>query len=253
MTSSLGVPNVINVAALTHRGTVRPRNEDAVAIGNELLVGDMEAPREFLIAGLADVIMLADGMGGHAQGELASRAALTMLMSWPTGTDLVSWDEALQKANEGLYDLMAERPELRGSGTTIVGAAFSLSSLIVFNVGDSRAYRYDGSSLIKLSHDDVPPLKAEFGGKRVHHEITQSLGGRFVRTHIAPHLKAVPPLRTGECILLCSDGLTDMVSEDDLTHALASVETLVQRVRRLFDMAIRGGGRDNISVILAAA
>ena len=134
------LPNVISVAAMTHRGAVRPRNEDAVAVGNELLVGDMEAPRAFRITGSAHVIMLADGMGGHARGELASRTALTMLMSRPTCNNLISWGDALQEANESLYDLMAERPDVRGLGTTIVGVVFSPSSLIVFNVGDSRAY-----------------------------------------------------------------------------------------------------------------
>lgn len=252
MTVDMAMSNFIEVAALTHRGAVRPRNEDAVAVGGELLVGDMDAPSMTRMVG-PDVIMVADGMGGHTRGELASLTALTMLLGRrSTCNDLVSWGDALREANDGLYDLMAERPDVRGFGTTIVGVAFLPSSLIVFNVGDSRAYRYGGGKLTRLSHDDIP-LGTTGPGIRRTHQITQSLGGRLARTRIMPHLSAVPPLRAGECILLCSDGLTDMVPEEDLARVLGNDEGLAQRAHRLFDMAVHGGGRDNISVIVAAA
>ena len=238
MNVDVAISSVIEIAALTHRGAIRPRNEDAVAVGTKLLVGDMDAPRTVGMAGSADVIMVADGMGGHARGELASQTALTMLLSRrSTCSDLVSWGDALQEANDGLYDLMAERPDVRGLGTTIVGVVFSPSSLIVFNVGDSRAYRWGDGKLTRLSHDDVPTGAAGPGVRRIHHEITQFLGGRLVRTRITPHLSAVPPLRAGESVLLCSDGLTDMIPEEDLARVLGNGEGAAQRASRLFNMA----------------
>ncbi len=254
MTTDQGISSIIEVASITHRGTVRPRNEDAIAVGDQLLVGDMDAPITSWIEGSAGVIMVADGIGGHARGELASKSALTMLLSRRSPcNDLVSWGDALQEANDGLYDLMAERPDVRGMGTTIVGVAFLPSSLIVFNVGDSRAYRCGDGKLTRLTHDDVPLGTAAPNDRRTRHQITQSLGGRLARTRIIPHIRAAPPLHAGECILLCSDGLTDMVREEDLVHVLGNGEGTAQRASKLFDMAIQSGGHDNISVILASA
>lgn len=247
-------PSTLELAFITHRGMIRSRNEDAIAVGDQIFLGDMDAPATSRIEGSEGLVMVADGMGGHARGELASKSALKILLSrgFPCN-DLVSWSDALQGANDGLYDLMAERPDVRGLGTTIVGVAFLPSSLIVFNVGDSRAYRFGNGRITRLTQDDVPMGTITPNARRTGHQITQSLGGRLARTKILPHIQAAPPLQAGECILLCSDGLTDMVSDTDLARVLGNGAGVATRACMLFDMAIQSGGKDNISVIVVAA
>ncbi len=244
---------VIRAAALTHRGAVRERNEDAIALGGVLLTGDMSAP---VIAEIDDetrVFIVADGMGGHVRGDLASRTVLEALRERASAEDVPSWREALLFANDRLYDLMGERPELLGLGATVVGVAFSRDSLIYFNVGDSRAYRHSRGVLEQVSHDDVPHAPRRLRSGLGSRQITQSLGGRRARTRITPHITSALPLLPDETILLCSDGLTDMVSDATIRKVLDEAAEPALAARRLLDAALKAGGHDNISVVIATA
>lgn len=244
----------LEVAALTHRGAVRDHNEDTIAIDSQIIAGDGGEPSVCELAGgIPHLLMVADGMGGHACGELASRSALELLISKPFFFENeASCSDALLVANDRIYDLMRRRPEALGMGTTIVGAALKPESLIHFNVGDSRIYHHSFGNLLRLSHDDVPRA-APGRAHRTSHLITQALGGPASRSRIVPHVAKVSPLKREEMLILCSDGLTDMITEEVLLRVLDSTSEVAACARKLFKLSLAAGGHDNVSVIVARA
>jgi|UPI000785FEB1 PPM family protein phosphatase len=242
----------LDVAALTHLGKTRPSNEDAVAIGKELIAADIFGPKRFTLSGSHCVLMIADGMGGHSHGALASKTALeSLIRSSDTATDEMKWENALHAANDAIYECMAQTRAARGMGTTIVGSVLSGAGVVHFNVGDSRLYRHSSSGLVRLSHDDVPIGSNGPGPRRSSHLITQSLGGRIAKTRIRPHLGSTGPLTIGETLLLCSDGLTDMVGEDEVASVIDAAKGVEECACGLLGLALSNGGRDNISIVVA--
>ncbi|MDF0695623.1 protein phosphatase 2C domain-containing protein [Rhizobium sp. MC63] len=240
---------VIEISAATHRGLVRDRNEDAVSVNREMLAGRREAKIEFLREGPDHLLMIADGMGGHARGEIASSRALEFIHNHETPFDVLEWQRLIREANNELYDFMLKRPETIGMGTTLVGVAIRAEGVMCFNVGDSRAYLHRSGTLNLMSHDDVPDVKGEI--RKRSHQITQSLGGRSARTQVFPHVRTHPALRYGETILLCSDGLTDMISEERLEEHLSKQNDPSECVEYLLNEALDQGGVDNISIVIA--
>ena len=148
---------LLEIAALTNVGLVRNFNEDAIAVGADLVCENVFGPKRFKLPGNSCVLMIADGMGGHSQGALASKTALECLLKTSGSvTEIFQWENALHSANNAIYDCMERIPSARGMGTTIVGAAIGETGTIHFNVGDSRLYRHSFGALLRLSHDDVP-------------------------------------------------------------------------------------------------
>jgi hypothetical protein len=146
-----------SVAAITHSGRVRSQNEDAVAIDNHILTGDMYAPVVVAPPNDCCLLMIADGMGGHAHGAMASRAVLDYLVAAVDRlSNPASCAEVVEEANRHLFELMHEHPEALGMGTTLVGAVLTANQLVTFNVGDSRCYLFSAGQLVQLSYDDVP-------------------------------------------------------------------------------------------------
>jgi serine/threonine protein phosphatase PrpC len=242
----------LDVAALTHLGRIRTSNEDAVAVGKELVAADIFGPKRFTLSGSHCVLMIADGMGGHSQGALASQTALESLIRSSDGaTDEMKWENALHAANDAIYECMANAHAARGMGTTIVGSAVSSVAVVHFNVGDSQLYRHSSSGFVRLSRDDVPIGTSGPGPGRSSHLITQSLGGHLANTPIRPHLGSTGPLTTGETLLLCSDGLTDMVGDNDVASVIEAVKDVEECASELLDLALSNGGRDNISIVVA--
>lgn len=241
------------IAAFTHRGRVRPTNEDAISIGTRVLTGDMNTPVVMTAPGDGCLLMVADGMGGHAQGALASRAVLDYLVA---AADQISnpetCAEAIEGANQHLYMLMEQQEAALGMGTTLVGAFLTPTALLTFNVGDSRSYLFSASRLIQLSHDDVADEGIDHSGHRRSHTITQALGGSSFPVAIEPHINVDAPLKSEEVLLLCSDGLTDMVPDHGISLALSATTDPVRAVRDLVGKAFNAGARDNISVIVAS-
>lgn len=247
---------VLRIAGESDTGRVRDHNEDCIAVRPDL--------------GLA---VLADGMGGHRAGEVASglavRAVVDELERALSESPLVSGAEddgteavyltlnIVAQANTMVYQNAQASPEHNGMGTTLVLALFTSDSVTIAHVGDSRAYRLRNSCLERLTHDHsmieeavrkgmFTPEEAQRNfGKNI---ITRALGiGPDVDTDVQQFA-----ICTGDLYLLCSDGLTDVVSDTDLQLALQNSGTdLEQAVRRLIELANVRGGHDNISAVLA--
>ena len=234
---------VASVTAFTHRGRVRGRNEDTVVIGDWVSAPKMEAPRAVRHE-LSTPLLCAvcDGMGGHRVGAVASRHVARRLADERERiADARAAAETLAAIDAELYRLMAADANLLGMGTTVVGLVLT-PRLIWFNVGDSRLYRQRGARIEQISIDDTPP------GPRSG-VITQSLGGALPPQAIAPHVGA-EDLPVPARFVLCSDGLTDMLDDADIAECLKLADA--DAVMQLFDLAMRAGGADNISIVLAS-
>ena len=229
---------IAQISAFTHRGRVRADNEDTIVIGDWLSPPEMDAPRA-LRQPLPLVCAVADGMGGHRGGEVASRTAAQALTA--AGGELTSAEHTrarLLQIDAALNDMMRADAALRGMGTTIAGLVLA-DPLVWFNIGDSRLYRFSDGRLEQVSIDDTPP------GPRSG-LLTQSLGGGLPAPPV-PHVGEIalaPPAR----FLLCSDGLTDMLDDDDIAACLMLADT--DAVVELFEMAMRAGGMDNVSIVV---
>jgi PPM family protein phosphatase len=235
-------------AAFTHRGHVRQRNEDAIAIGSELLASELAGPVSWPLHEQWPSVLVADGLGGHTAGSIASRLALTVLVgACEPDLDREGWEGTIRAANAEIYEAMARDPQLVGMGTTLVGISAGHDEIMHFNVGDSRLYRFSQGRLQRLSHDDVPFAQP---GPRASHAITQSLGGQPSWQEVFPHLGVTPPLQRRERLLLCTDGLTDMVSENEIIETLCSEPEAAACTAALVNQALSAGGDDNVSVVI---
>lgn len=240
------------IAAFTHRGRVRSVNEDAIAVQMRILTGDMTEPLVMSSPDDSCVMMIADGMGGHAQGAMASRAVLDYLVAASDRlSDPASCAEVIEEANQHLFVLMHQHQEALGMGSTIVGAVLGANQLVTFNVGDSRCYLFSAGQLVQLSCDDVPEGENSPFGSRRSHALTQALGGSSLSLAIAPHITIDSPLGPGETLLVCSDGLTDMVAHDIISHTLRAANDPLRSARKLAAKAFSAGARDNLSLIIA--
>jgi serine/threonine protein phosphatase PrpC len=243
----------VTIHALTHRGALRPHNEDTVAVGDWLSANDLTGAKRFAFDATQPVVaVVADGMGGHAAGDVASRAAAAYLAE--RAGELRTAAEAarlLQDCNGVLYDMMARGEGAPGMGTTAVGLMVRASTAIAFNLGDSRCYRFDGARLEQLSTDDTPGSKLDDGrtAAMTTPMITQSLGGQASFTEVAPHAEA-ETAAPGTRYLLCSDGLSDLVGPEMIAARLREHDD-GKAVRALFQDAMDLGGKDNISIVLA--
>ncbi|WP_198164045.1 PP2C family protein-serine/threonine phosphatase [Bradyrhizobium jicamae] len=197
------------------------------------------------------LLMIADGMGGHAQGAMASPAVLDYLVAAIDRlSDPASCAGVIEEANQQLFELLHEREEALGMGTTLVGAVLTAERLITFNVGDSRCYLFSAGQLVQLSYDDVPEGRNNTFYPRRSHVLSQALGGTSLPVAIEPHISVDPPLASGETLLLCTDGLTDMVPNQAIRHILGTATDPLQVARRLAAKAFSSGARDNISLIV---
>lgn len=245
------MPN-LTIAAFTHRGRLRPVNEDTVAVHARILTGSMTEPMVMSAPDDRCILMIADGMGGHAQGALASRAVLDYLVAAIDRlADPATCAEVVEEANQRLFELMHQHQEALGMGSTIVGAVLRADRLVTFNVGDSRCYLFSAGQLVQLSHDDVAEEANYRPAHRRSHALTQALGGSSLPLTVEPHISTDAPLASSETLLLCSDGLTDMVADNVLREVLSKTTDPNTAVRHLTAEAFRAGGHDNISLVVA--
>jgi serine/threonine protein phosphatase PrpC len=241
----------LRAAAFTHQGAVRAHNEDTIAVADWITSEPMAQPLVLAHAvGAAVICLVADGMGGHAAGEVASRSVAEHLCRRAAGAvDEAGLAALLRAADAELFALMQEQPAWRGMGTTVAGLSVAPERVMAFNVGDSRVYRIDAGTLVQLSTDDTPGPKLADGrtAALTSNLITQTLGGAHHLAGIEPHLVSAP-LEDGARYLICSDGLTDLLDRQTIERLLASDDEA--SAEALFGAAMARGGTDNVSLIL---
>jgi len=239
----------IEAAGITHRGTVRENNEDCIAIGYWISQETMETARTIdHELDLPFVCVVADGMGGHNDGEQASLlVARGLARRLPAfGHDKIS--SSVRAVNAELYAHVGEHPELAGMGSTAVGLAVHDASLTVFNVGDSRAYKVGERGLMQLSTDDSMVQNWKPGSPFARSSmLTQCFGGRPTFNDVEPHMH-LEPCVPGSVYLLCCDGLYETVPEEQM-HELIGAD-LQASVEALLRAALELQARDNVTVAL---
>ena len=233
-------------SGLSDKGMVRPNNEDSFYISGLLL----KRRRLFVIA---------DGMGGHNAGEVASSiAAEIMKKTAEEAKPSMNADDILKKAvadaNDVIYNTAATDVRFTNMGTTVTAAMIENNELYIINVGDSRAYLYSSGTLKQATQDHsyVQELmneglltKQEADTHPQRNYITRSLG---VDYEVEADIYSLP-WRSGDRLLLCTDGLTQNLSDDEIKHILSSFSTPEFTSDALIKLANARGGSDNITVI----
>jgi PPM family protein phosphatase len=239
MSSAQKVPG-IRYAVRSDTGLNRPGNEDSVYAGAQLLA-------------------VADGMGGYAGGEVASAAVIDAMRPLdtqiPAGELLSALDHAVRRADRALRDIVQADPSLLGMGTTLTALVWSGSQLGLVHIGDSRAYLARGGEVAQITHDHtiVQALLDEgriTAGEAGSHPQRCLLLRALGHGHPEPDLQ-LREARPGDRYLLCSDGLTDAAAAGAIARVLLEVSDPDRAAADLIALAIDGGGPDNISCIVA--
>ncbi|MEM7023224.1 MAG: PP2C family serine/threonine-protein phosphatase [Pseudomonadota bacterium] len=241
---------LLQATAFTHQGAVRARNEDTVAVGDWVMSRPMDQPRILeRIVEAPIVCLVADGMGGHAAGDIASRFVAECLAERAAeATDSASLAELMRMVDRGLFEQMDEQPALLGMGTTVAGLHVCPRGLSAFNVGDSRTYRIEATGLVQLSTDDTPGPKTADGRTALRKTpiMSQALGGHRPAEDFVPHVLEEPI--DDHHYLICSDGVTDLLDVGTMFDLITDDDA--QTATALFDESMAAGGHDNISIVL---
>lgn len=271
-----------DVGAITHRGLVRDANEDAYVVfrvGRYLERVMSSIPESELgsrFEGAGHLMIVADGLGGHEAGDVASRTALVttveLILRSPRWAlkldDPATRDSEIRELMSrsrgylaGVHATLRRRAaadaRLAGMGTTLTGAYSVGADMFVLHVGDSKAYLLRGGALKKITHDHtVAQEYADLGvipqdkvaTHRMHHVLTRAVGGPDAELDGDMHHVH---LADGDRLLLCSDGLTDMVDESEILAVMNANSSSDAACNALVECALRAGGRDNITVIVA--
>ncbi|APR78526.1 Protein serine/threonine phosphatase PrpC, regulation of stationary phase [Minicystis rosea] len=242
-----------NAFGLSHRGLVRPDNEDAFLIAQDLCL-----------------YAVADGMGGAAAGEVASRLAIDAVRAvfhdpdatCPTGvdpnsvaTDLPLLVAGVERANAQVHAMAKADSSKAGMGTTFTGLLLLKGHAAIAHVGDSRAYRLRNGGLELLTHDHTLVDELVRTGTMSHEDAERStirhILSRAVGTHptveVDSRFVAIEP---GDTFLLCSDGLHGVVGDDDIRATLLSAGDLTRAAAQLIEAANDAGAPDNVTVVL---
>jgi len=204
--------------------------------------------------------VVADGVGGQPAGEIASRLVAEQLpeilaksVSETTRDARDLLDQSVREVNKALHDAASENPAWRGMSTTVVAAWCQPDGVIIANVGDSRAYLVRDQQIEQLSEDHTvlaeqqrEGLSVEGSSSRMAHVLTRCLG---LEDDIEVAIGALP-VGPGDRILLCSDGLTDSLSDEVIRSVILSTSGPGEACRMLVELANRNGGRDNITAVL---
>jgi PPM family protein phosphatase len=266
----------VDVAAQTHTGKVRESNEDnyLVARGSrslEMLLSSVQAQVPPRTDEIGYAMIVADGMGGAAAGEIASSTAMVSLVNlvlntpdWILQTEEPMPEEIMARMQQrflqvdaAVSDRARETPELAGMGTTLTAAWSIGHDLFVGHVGDSRAYMHRAGKLYRMTKDQTLAQSMIDGGimkatdslaSRFSHVLTQAIGtgGRSLHPEIRRWR-----LDDGDRLLLCTDGLTDMLDDAAIAAILSEHNSAADACRALVDRALDNGGVDNITAIVA--
>jgi serine/threonine protein phosphatase PrpC len=266
----------LDLAGLSHPGRVRPNNEDQFfaarfdrtmkALATNLRPGDYPASSSETTYGM----MVADGMGGHVAGEVASRTTVTVLLDlvirtpdWIMRLDEAAEQEAMRRVRDHLQQIQTilierarEEPYLAGMGTTLTLAWSVGNELMLAQVGDSRAYLMRRGQLCQLTKDQTVVQELIDAGtltpqQAARHKLRHMLTGALSTEH-----KEVPVefywfgLADGDQLLLCSDGLTEMVPHARIAEVLRQEGSADAACRALVELALEAGGKDNVTVVV---
>jgi len=239
----------IAVSALSHIGLVRDHHEDSLVAGPWTLCATVtESPQTLVFPlGAPLVVAVADGLGGHPGGEVASAMVARRLAQ--IGPFLDTEDrvrQALSACDREVHAAAAREPALTAMGTTIAGVVVTPDQVLAFNVGDSRVYAAGPGGVHQLSTDDR--LSGEDLPPGI---VTQALGGIDVLAASGPHL-VTSPLSEDTSYLICTDGLTDSVPDEVLNQTLRQHQD-GQAVFALWKAAMEAGGPDKITIALVRA
>ncbi len=254
---NMDLTGILEIAGRTDTGRVREQNEDS--IGEEVELG---------------TVVLADGMGGYHGGEVASAIAVNTILNHlhehlpgistaqidkRTGycRETLVCQAAIEEANATIVKAAQSQPQYRGMGTTVVVGVFFDNKLSVSHVGDSRMYRFRDNRLERITADHTLLQELVDRGFYTEEEANESLNKNLVTRALGVEEDVVVDMHetsveTGDIYLLCSDGLTDMVSDQEIS---ATIKTFVNNLQdiadNLVELANEHGGRDNVSVVLA--
>jgi protein phosphatase len=246
----------LEIASCTDPGMVRAHNEDSIASDGE-----------------KGLVVLADGMGGYNAGEVASGMATTVLITelqqllekrTPYETDAGTGQllahqllhDQIAKANTSIYQAAQSQPQYAGMGTTLVVALFYDNRMTVAHIGDSRLYRMRGDELRQITKDHSLLQEQIDSGVLTPQQARQSQNKNLVTRALGIDPTVEPEIhdhetQPGDIYLLCSDGLCDMVSDEDIGLTLQTLSSNLKLcAQHLVQAANDNGGRDNISVIL---
>ena len=249
----------IRCVGMTDTGKVREHNEDTIATDGDI-----------------GLLVLADGMGGYNAGEVASgiavKTVLNLIREQVEREDLTILDresgmsrpsiilrDAIHRANKIIYQTARSQAECEGMGTTVVAALFYDNRISIAHVGDSRLYRQRGSQIAQVTMDHsllqelvdrgfYSPEEAQRAANKNY--VTRALGVEpQVEVEVQEH-----PVDKGDIFILCSDGLSDMVEDEDIRLTISTFGANLDTVaKQLIQLANENGGRDNVSVVLAQA
>lgn len=252
----VNIQDALEIVSLSHPGMVRSHNEDSVTFDTA-----------------AGLVVLADGMGGYNAGEVASGIAVSVLSSeirhhlqdeHPEAPDPFSGEDTgvvllrdnVQKANASIYHAAESQPQYSGMGTTIVAGLFYDDRVAVAHVGDSRMYRLRGEifetitrdhSLLQEQIDSGMISAADARTSKNRNLVTRAVG---IDAEVEPEVH-VHQVQVGDIYLLCSDGLNDMIVDEEIGATLKMLKAnLSLAASALIELANDNGGRDNVSVIL---
>ncbi len=222
----------VEVGLITHEGKVRENNEDAFSF--------FEPADADLFHRKGRILVIADGMGGHLAGEVASKIAVNTVLdaylSHPSDDPRISLGAALRTANETIFRRANENPEERGMGTTCTAFVLRENTIYTAHVGDSRGYVIRGRQASQITQDHATP-----------HGLLRALGAEeSVEVDVLSPLAVEP----ADSYVLCSDGLTRYLDGVDIRNILAAAETGQAACEKLVERALDEGGIDNITILI---
>ncbi len=241
----------------SYKSTPRTRRGAVTTFGSRTDIGCLRDHNEDSLVVAPPLFAVADGMGGHAAGEVASEIAVNVLAEQaPAHPDGEALGRAVEEANRAVIQAAHEGRGREGMGTTMTAAMLEGERLVVAQVGDSRAYLLHQGKLQQLTRDhslmadmieagQITPEEARTHPNRS--VITRALGSD---EHLRPDIYEIN-VETGDRLLVCSDGLSGMLRDDDIEHALCRIQDPQRCASQLVNEAISAGGHDNVTVIVA--
>ena len=241
----------LEISAASRIGCVRHNNEDMILVRDHYIRDDEYHTHISLSETDRCIWAVADGMGGHRMGEVASGDTLHNLQFFfndiPSGLDISTFNESIIGWLDSINCILDSKGKAddsyKGMGTTLVALAYYEGEFYSMNCGDSRLYRFRDGDVVQLTTDHS--LSCLMGDEKHSSVITNCIGGGCTSSYI-DMVQLTPDVHAGDVFLICSDGLTDMMSD----HRLAILLSEDPNADALCDAAIERGGFDNVSVCL---